>query len=187
MKQQLTTDTVSRRIEATPEALYALISDVTRTPEYSPEVVKCTWIKGATGPAVGARFKAINHAGRVPDWPNRPIVTIADVGRTFAFERTEVGGGTIEWRYTRVYLVIAAGALGLLGIQVFLSPPVYVSIALAAAVALFVVWANREALEVEQMFPEVARVPGLSWLLLGQPARRGPREVRSVVPPTDPR
>jgi len=25
---------------------------------------------------------------------------VADPGRTFAFERTEVGGGTIEWRYT---------------------------------------------------------------------------------------
>ena len=97
------------------------------------------------------------------------------------------GVGTIEWRYTRVYLVIAAAALGLLGIQVFLSPPVYVSIALAAAVALFVVCVNREALEVEQMFPEVARVPVLSWLLLGQSARRGPREVRSAVPPNEPR
>jgi uncharacterized protein YndB with AHSA1/START domain len=100
MKQELTTDKVSRHIEASPEAVYALVSDVTRTPEYSPEVVRCTWIKGATGPAVGARFKAINHAGRVPDWPNKPVVTEADPGRTFAFERTEVGGGTIEWRYT---------------------------------------------------------------------------------------
>jgi hypothetical protein len=99
MRQELTTDSASRYIEATPEALYTLISDVTRTPEYSPEVVKCTWIKGATGPAVGARFKAINHAGRVPDWPNKPIVTVTEPGRLFAFERTEVGGGTIEWRY----------------------------------------------------------------------------------------
>ena len=102
MKQKLTTDKASRYIEATPETIYALVSDVTRTPEYSPEVVKCTWIKGATGPTVGARFKAINHAGRriFPDWPNKPVVTVADPGRTFAFERTEVGGGTIEWRYT---------------------------------------------------------------------------------------
>lgn len=99
MKQELTTDTVSRHIEAAPETLYALISDVTRTPEYSPEVVKCIWKKGATGPAVGARFKAINHAGRVPDWPNSPVITVAEPGSVFAFERTEVGGGTIEWRY----------------------------------------------------------------------------------------
>jgi hypothetical protein len=99
MRQQLTTDSVQRHIDASPEALYDIVSDVTRTPEYSPEVVKCTWIKGATGPVVGARFKAINHAGRVPDWPNKPIVTVADPGREFAFERTEVGGGTVEWRY----------------------------------------------------------------------------------------
>lgn len=99
MRQNLTTDQVSRVIDAAPQVIYDLISDVTRTPEYSPEVVKCTWIKGATGPAAGARFKAINHAGRVPDWPNKPIVTIAEPGRVFAFERTEVGGGTIEWRY----------------------------------------------------------------------------------------
>ena len=99
MKQELTTDKATRYIDATPEALYALISDVTRTPEYSPEVVKCTWIKGATGPAVGARFKAINHAGRIPDWPNKPVVTVVEPNKTFAFERTEVGGGTIEWRY----------------------------------------------------------------------------------------
>jgi hypothetical protein len=100
MRQELTTDTVSRHIAASPEALYALVSDVTRTPEYSPEVVRCTWMDGATGPVVGARFKAINHAGRIPDWPNKPIVTVADAARAFAFERTEVGGGTIEWRYT---------------------------------------------------------------------------------------
>ena len=99
MRQQLTSDNASRYIEASPAVLYALVSDVTRTPEYSPEVVKCTWIKGATGPAVGARFKAINHAGRVPDWPNKPIVTVAEPGRVFTFERSEVGGGTIEWRY----------------------------------------------------------------------------------------
>jgi Polyketide cyclase / dehydrase and lipid transport len=99
MKQELTTDQVYRHIDAPPGAIYALVSDVTRTPEYSPEVVRCTWIKGATGPTVGARFKAINHAGRIPDWPNKPIITVADTDRTFAFERTEVGGGTIEWRF----------------------------------------------------------------------------------------
>jgi len=100
MRQELTTDNVSRHIEASPETIYAFVSDVTRTPEYSPEVVKCTWIDGANGPAVGARFKAINHAGRGPDWPNKPVITVVDPGRTFAFERSEVGGGTIEWRYT---------------------------------------------------------------------------------------
>lgn len=99
MRQNLNTDTVERYIEAAPEVLYDIVSDVTRTPELSPEVVKCTWVKGATGPAVGARFRAINSAGRGPDWPNWPIVITADRGREFAFSRTEPFAGTLEWRY----------------------------------------------------------------------------------------
>lgn len=99
MRQQLTTDSVDRYIEATPESLYDVISDVTRTPELSPEIVKCTWIAPATGPEVGARFKAINHAGRGPNWPNKPVVVTNDPGREFAFARTEPFAGTVEWRY----------------------------------------------------------------------------------------
>lgn len=79
--------------------LYEIVSDVTRTPELSPEVVKCTWVKGATGPVVGARFKAINSAGRGPDWPNWPVVVTADRPKEFAFSRTEPFAGTLEWRY----------------------------------------------------------------------------------------
>jgi Polyketide cyclase / dehydrase and lipid transport len=99
MRQELTTDSVSRYIEASADDLYAIVSDVTRQPEMSPEVVSCEWIKGATGPAVGARFKAINHAGRGPNWPNKPVVVAAHPGREFAFARTEALAGTVEWRY----------------------------------------------------------------------------------------
>jgi hypothetical protein len=99
MRQNLTSDSVERYIEASPELLYDIVSDVTRTPELSPEVVKCTWVKGATGPAVGARFRAINSAGRGPNWPNWPVVVAADRGREFAFSRTEPFAGTVEWRY----------------------------------------------------------------------------------------
>jgi hypothetical protein len=99
MRQQLTTDTVSRYIAASPEALYDFVADVTRTPELSPEVVDCQWLDGATGPTVGARFRARNHVGRGPDWHNKPVVTVADRGREFAFARTEFGAGTVVWRY----------------------------------------------------------------------------------------
>jgi hypothetical protein len=99
MRQELTHDTVERYIEASPEALYDVVADVTRTPELSPEVVSCEWLDGATGPAVGARFRAKNHAGRGPDWHNTPVITVADRGREFTFSRTEKGAGTIVWRY----------------------------------------------------------------------------------------
>lgn len=99
MKQELTHDSVERYIDASPEVLYDIIADVTRMPELSPEVVACEWIDGATGPTVGARFRARNHAGRGPDWHNTPVVTVADRGREFAFTRTEKSAGTIVWRY----------------------------------------------------------------------------------------
>jgi hypothetical protein len=100
MIQDFDTDTVSLRMRARPEEIYALVSDVTRTPEYSPEVTRCTWLDGATGPAVGARFKAVNKMPNRPAFSNKPVVTVADPGREFAFSRTEPFGGTVVWRYT---------------------------------------------------------------------------------------
>ena len=99
MRQELTTDSVERYIDAPPEALYDLIADVTRTPERTPDIVRCEWLDGATGPAVGVRFKAINKQGRGPKWSNKPVVTVADRGREFSFTRTEPFGGTILWRH----------------------------------------------------------------------------------------
>ena len=99
MRQELTTATVDRYIEASPEVLYDLVSDVTRTPERTPDIVRCEWLDGATGPAVGARFKSINTAGKGPKWSNKPVVTVADPGKEFSFTRTERLGGTILWRH----------------------------------------------------------------------------------------
>lgn len=99
MRQELAHDSVQWYIEAPPPAVYDVVADVTRAPELSPEVVACEWVDGAGGPAVGARFRATNHAGRGPNWQNTPIVTVADRPREFAFSRTEKGAGTIVWRY----------------------------------------------------------------------------------------
>jgi hypothetical protein len=97
--QTLDHDQVVLEIDALPEKVYDLVADVTRTPEFSPEVRRCTWLDGATGPAVGARFEVVNKAGRGPAWKNRPLVIVADRGREFAFSRTEKAAGTLVWRY----------------------------------------------------------------------------------------
>jgi carbon monoxide dehydrogenase subunit G len=47
---------VSIRIQAPPEQLWAMIADVTRVGEWSPETVSAEWVDGAAGPAVGAKF-----------------------------------------------------------------------------------------------------------------------------------
>ncbi|MCV2488177.1 SRPBCC family protein [Geodermatophilus sp. YIM 151500] len=97
--QTLDHDEVSAVIAAPPETVYALVADVTRTPDFSPEIASCRWLDGATGPAVGARFEAVNENRAGQRWKNRPVVTVAEPGREFAFARTEPFAGTITWRY----------------------------------------------------------------------------------------
>ena len=97
--QTLDRDSVSLYMEAPPETVYELVADVTRMPEFSPEIRRCSWLDGATGPAVGARFAAVNKVQRGPAWTNKPVVTVMEPGRAFAFARTEKFGGTVEWTY----------------------------------------------------------------------------------------
>lgn len=97
--QTLDSDEVSIHIDAPPGDVYALVADVTRAPEFSPEIVRCTWVDGASGPVVGARFKATNKVSRGPSWTNTPVVTAASPGVEFGFSRTEKLTGTIAWRY----------------------------------------------------------------------------------------
>lgn len=98
--QTLDRDQVSLTVNASAHDIYSLISDVTRTPELSPEVLQCNWLDGATGAQVGARFEAVNkvRANR-PPWKNHPVVVTADPGREFAFARTEKFAGTLLWTY----------------------------------------------------------------------------------------
>jgi hypothetical protein len=97
--QTLDRDEVSTVVAASPEDVYALVADVTRMPEFSPEVTSTRWLDGSSGPAVGARFEAVNTNAAGKSWKNRPVVTVAEPGREFAFVRTEPFAGTIAWRY----------------------------------------------------------------------------------------
>lgn len=92
-------DEVSIEIAASPTHVYTLVSDITRMGEWSPECVRCSWAKGATGPEVGARFRASNKGHRGPAWFNTPTVTTAEPGREFAFNRNGPGIGSYTWRY----------------------------------------------------------------------------------------
>lgn len=77
-----------------PDVLYDMVSDVTRTGEWSPICRACWWEDGG-GARVGAWFGGRNEVpGRI--WETRSIVTAADRGREFAFV---VGGSLVRWGY----------------------------------------------------------------------------------------
>jgi uncharacterized protein YndB with AHSA1/START domain len=86
----------SIEISAPPEAVYDLVSDVTRMGEWSPECVRCEW-KGEPG-QVGTRFRGHNKRGPAR-WSTTAEVLVADRPRTFGFA-TMLGDkvGT-KWTY----------------------------------------------------------------------------------------
>ena len=89
---------VEQSIAATPDELYGLISDVTNMGRWSPENHTCKWVKGATGPAVGARFRGANKRG-ARRWSTTSTVVAADPGKRFAFD-VKFGGLPISrWSY----------------------------------------------------------------------------------------
>ena len=78
-----------------PDAVYELVSDVTRMGEWSPICRACWWDEGA-GPHVGAWFTGRNE---IPErtWETRCQVVAADPGRRFAWE---VNNGWVYWGYS---------------------------------------------------------------------------------------
>lgn len=115
-------------IASAPQTVYDLVSDITRMGEWSPECISGEWLDGATGPAVGAKFKGTNKLGFYK-WSTSPVVTAADPGKVFEFnagattwryEFTPVEGGTsvtesfvVTSKMTRVYSTIARRRAGL--------------------------------------------------------------------------
>ncbi len=91
--------------------------------------------------------------------------------------RLGTGIHLFEWRYLRVYLVIALCAAGLLAVQLATSAPVYVGLGLAALAALVVLLVNGRMLEVDQMFPEARRFPGMGFLASGRWGKSGLQDV----------
>lgn len=82
-------------VAASPERVYDLVSDVTRTGEWSPICRSCWWDDG-DGPRVGAWFTGHNE---IPErtWETRSEVVAAHPGREFAWL---VGGRFARWGYT---------------------------------------------------------------------------------------
>lgn len=85
-------------IAAPTDTLYALVSDVTRMGEWSPENVGGRWLGGATSPAVGMRFRGSNRRGW-RRWSTTCTVVAADPGCTFAFDVSVAGIPASRWTY----------------------------------------------------------------------------------------
>ena len=97
---------VTVHVEAPVERVWELVSDVTRMGEWSPEVYEAQWVDGATGPAVGARFKARNRRFGFVKYANTSIVVAAVPAQEFAF----VQGSAEKFRMKWTYRLVPSGA-----------------------------------------------------------------------------
>jgi Polyketide cyclase / dehydrase and lipid transport len=97
----LTEDSAEAVVNAAPERVYGLVSDLPRMGEWSPECQRVEWEGGASGPVTGATFVGHNKGGPrgLMKWSRRGRVLVADPGREFAFVTEEGGRESTVWRY----------------------------------------------------------------------------------------
>ncbi len=89
--QQGETLSASVELRASAEEIYAVVSDVTRIPEWSPETRRAQWL----GPD---RFRAWNRR-RLGRWRTDANVVDAIPGQRFSFVVQVLGGDWTQWTY----------------------------------------------------------------------------------------
>jgi hypothetical protein len=87
----------SIEIAASPAEIYAMVSDITRMGEWSPENVGGVWLDGGTG-QVGDRFEGNNRSGD-REWSRECEVARADPGADFTFVVGSVEANCTWWSY----------------------------------------------------------------------------------------
>lgn len=83
-------------VEASTVTLYDMVSDITRTGEWSPVCTSCRWDDESEACQVGAWFTGHNE---LPNrtWETRSQVVVAERGREFAWV---VGGSLVRWGFS---------------------------------------------------------------------------------------
>lgn len=87
----------STLIEAPPDLVYGLVSDIERMGEWSPEAVGGQWLRGGTG-VVGDWFEGTNRSGE-REWSRECEVAEAEPGVGFTFVVLGVEANCTWWSY----------------------------------------------------------------------------------------
>jgi len=90
---------VVREIDSPADTVWAMVSDLARMGEWSPENQGGQWVNGATGPALGARFKGRNANGK-KSWGTTVEVVEYDAPRMIAFALMVGRSRWCDWVYT---------------------------------------------------------------------------------------
>lgn len=85
---------------AAADKIWDLITDVSQIGRYSPETFEAEWLDGATGPALGARFRGHVKRNEIgPVYWTVCRVTACEPGREFGFEVLVGDRAVNNWLY----------------------------------------------------------------------------------------
>ena len=87
-------------IEAPPERVWPLVSDIHLMPELSAELREVAWLDGVAGPAVGCRFTGRNANQVLGQWETVSTVVECDEPRCFAWAVGDAGQPWSTFRFT---------------------------------------------------------------------------------------
>src|SRR5581483_3541022 len=91
---------VTVHMAASPAAVWKLVSDITNTGRWSPETFEAEWLGGATGPAVGVRFRGhVRRNGIGPVYWTTCEIVACEPEREFAFAVVMGAQKVNTWRY----------------------------------------------------------------------------------------
>jgi uncharacterized protein YndB with AHSA1/START domain len=94
-------DSVTVHMNAPAEKIWELVSDVTQIGRYSPETFEAEWLEGATGPAVGAKFRGhVKRNGKGPIYWTTCTVLACEPGKEFTFGVGPSAKPLNVWSYT---------------------------------------------------------------------------------------
>ncbi|MCV7169701.1 SRPBCC family protein [Mycobacterium manitobense] len=91
---------VTVTMSAPADRIWELVADVRNTGRFSPEVMEAEWLDGATGPALGARFRGHVKRNEIgPVYWTVCRVTACEPGREFGFEVLIGDRPVNNWHY----------------------------------------------------------------------------------------
>lgn len=94
------TVTVSVEVDASPEKLWPLISDINLPARFSDEFQGAVWTEPDAGPALGARFVGTNKHPAAGEWTVPCSVAVYETDRAFGWDPGGPEAPFAKWRFT---------------------------------------------------------------------------------------
>ncbi len=90
---------VSVEIDAAPDEVWPLVTDIELPARFSSEFQGAEWLDDDRAPGVGARFRGLNQHPYVGEWETTSTVVASEPGRVFSWAVSDPDTPAATWRF----------------------------------------------------------------------------------------